>query len=128
MGTTHSKRTKPPEYFKEINSFDERKKASASAIHRCPNSIPIICEPDPDCSFTISKVKYEVPNDITIGQLAGVVRKYINGLNEDQPLGLWIDNCNHYPDKAWNVSDMYENHKDEDGFLYIKLRKMVYFS
>jgi hypothetical protein len=62
----------------------------------------VICEKVEKSDIaTIDKKKYLVPADLTVGQFVYVIRKRIK-LS---------------PEKA--IFSIYEEHKDEDGFLYI---------
>ena len=70
-------------------------------------------EPDlPD----IDKKKYLVPTDLTVGQFVHVIRKRIK-LAPEKAIFIFVNNV--LPPTAGLMSQIYEEQKDEDGFLYI---------
>lgn len=60
--------------------------------------------------------RYLVPADITAGQLVYVVRKRIK-LSPEKALFIFVRNS--LPPTASLMSAIYEEFKDEDGFLYL---------
>lgn len=65
---------------------------------------------------SIDKKKYLVPNDLTVGQFTYVIRKRIK-VNPEKALFIFVRNI--LPPNAALISDVYGDHKDEDGFLYM---------
>lgn len=65
---------------------------------------------------SIDKKKYLVPNDLTVGQFTYVIRKRIQ-VNPEKALFIFVKNV--LPPNAALISDVYSEHKDEDGFLYL---------
>jgi GABA(A) receptor-associated protein len=77
----------------------------------------VICEKDlrsdiPD----IDKKKYLVPQDLTVGQYVYVIRKRIR-LSPEKAIFIFVNNV--LPPTAALMSSIYEEQKDEDGFLYV---------
>uniref|UniRef100_A0A2P2K705 Autophagy-related protein n=1 Tax=Rhizophora mucronata TaxID=61149 RepID=A0A2P2K705_RHIMU len=64
----------------------------------------------------IDKKKYLVPADLTIGQFVYVVRKRIK-LGAEKAIFVFVKNT--LPPTAALMSAIYEENKDEDGFLYM---------
>ena len=64
----------------------------------------------------IDKKKYLVPQDLTVGQFVYIIRKRIK-LSPEKAIYLFINNI--LPPTAALMSSIYEDQKDEDGFLYI---------
>ena len=64
----------------------------------------------------IDKNKYLVPPDLTIGQFLYVIRKRIK-LTPEKSIFLFINNS--IPSSSKIISQLYKDHKNEDGFLYI---------
>jgi GABA(A) receptor-associated protein len=64
----------------------------------------------------IDKKKYLVPADLTCGQFVYVIRKRLK-LPPEQAIQLFINGI--IPSTAALLNTIYEEHKDEDGFLYI---------
>jgi GABA(A) receptor-associated protein len=65
----------------------------------------------------IEKHKYLVPKDITVGQFMYVVRKRIK-LSPEKAIFIFLGNGILPPTSAL-VNEVYEKHKEADGFLYI---------
>ncbi|CAM6038082.1 unnamed protein product [Sphagnum compactum] len=63
----------------------------------------------------IDKKKYLVPTDLTIGQFVYVIRKRIK-LSYEKAIFIFVKNI--LPPTSAMMSSIYEEHKDEDGFLY----------
>jgi GABA(A) receptor-associated protein len=80
--------------------------------------VPVICEKaDRSDIPDIDKKKYLVPADLTVGQFHYVIRKRIK-LAPEKALFLFCNNS--IPPNAALMSTVYEENKDEDGFLYIQ--------
>ena len=65
----------------------------------------------------IDKKKYLVPQDLTVGQFVYVVRKRIR-LAPEKAIFIFINNV--LPPTAALMSSIYDEQKDEDGFLYVQ--------
>ena len=57
-----------------------------------------------------------MPADLTVGQFVYVIRKRIK-LSPEKAIFIFVDEV--LPPTAAIMSSIYEEHKDEDGFLYI---------
>jgi hypothetical protein len=64
----------------------------------------------------IDKKKYLVPSDLTVGQFCYVIRKRIK-LAPEKAIFIFVNEV--LPPTAALMSSIYDEHKDEDGFLYI---------
>jgi GABA(A) receptor-associated protein len=103
--------------FKKIKSLEKRKNESRQIIAKYPDRIPIICERGNNSSIdAIDKNKYLVPSDLTVGQFIYIIRKRIN-LNSNKALFIFINNT--IPPSSRTISSIYDEYKDEDGFIYI---------
>lgn len=98
--------------------FLERRQAEASRIReKYPDRIPVIVErADKTDIPDIDKKKYLVPADLTVGQFVYVVRKRIK-LSAEKAIFIFVKNV--LPPTAAMLSAIYEENKDEDGFLYM---------
>lgn len=105
--------------FKVKNSFERRFSESQRIIQKYPDKIPVICEKGavgndiPD----IDRKKYLCPDDISIANFMYVIRKRIK-LSADKSIFLFVNDTNLVPTAAL-LSQVYHEHKDDDGFLYI---------
>jgi hypothetical protein len=86
-------------------------------ILTCVGHPQVICEKVEKSDIaTIDKKKYLVPADLTVGQFVYVIRKRIK-LSPEKAIFIFVDEV--LPPTAALMSSIYEEHKDEDGFLYI---------
>jgi len=77
----------------------------------------VICEKVEKSDIPIiDKKKYLVPSDLTVGQFCYVIRKRIK-LAPEKAIFIFVNEV--LPPTAALMSSIYEEHKDEDGFLYI---------
>mmetsp|Transcript_14457 Transcript_14457/g.25997 ORF Transcript_14457/g.25997 Transcript_14457/m.25997 type:complete len:127 (-) Transcript_14457:328-708(-) len=105
--------------YKELSSFSQRAKESRIIRKKYPGRIPVICERDARSSgsiMQIDKVKFLVPSDLTVGQFQFVIRKRLQ-ITPETAMFLFA-NGRPAPGSA-TMSMMYEESKDEDGFLYM---------
>ncbi|XP_057470615.1 autophagy-related protein 8C-like [Actinidia eriantha] len=96
----------------------ERRQAESSRIReKYPDRIPVIVEKAERSDIPdIDKKKYLVPADLSVGQFVYVVRKRIK-LGAEKAIFVFVKNT--LPSTAALMSAIYEENKDEDGFLYI---------
>lgn len=106
--------------FKSQYTFQARLEESLRIRKKYPDRFPVICEKAtikknfdiPD----IDKSKYLVPMDLTISQFLYVIRKRIK-LPAEKAIFLFVDGT--IPSSSAFISQIYANHRDADGFLYI---------
>ena len=103
--------------FKDKYSYLERKTESNRILKKYPYKIPIICEKiKSENILNIKKNKFLVSRDLISGQFIFIIRKLIN-INQETALFLFISN--NIPPCSAYISDIYEEYKEPDGFLYI---------
>lgn len=104
--------------FKSKYTLEERKMESAKVTVKYPDRIPIICEKNSNSNITpdIDKTKYLVPCDLTMGQFIYVIRKRLS-ISSNYALYIFINGT--IPASSALLITLYENEKDEDGFLYM---------
>jgi GABA(A) receptor-associated protein len=106
--------------FKQEFCYDDRWQEAHRVLHRFPDRIPIICERydyyDYECP-NIDKRKYLVPKNLTIGQFLLVIRKRIK-IEPEKAIYFIVNQT--IPPSTSTLLDIYNQHKDLDGFLYIK--------
>ncbi|KAJ0048469.1 hypothetical protein Pint_15894 [Pistacia integerrima] len=66
--------------------------------------------------FKCENYRYLVPADLTVGQFVYVIRKRIK-LSAEKAIFIFVDNV--LPPTGAIMSAIYEEKKDEDGFLYV---------
>jgi GABA(A) receptor-associated protein len=101
--------------FKDTFSLNTRHDEASRILAKYPGRIPIICETD---IKNISRMKYLVPNDLTIGKLMYVFRKRLQ-IPYEKALFMTVNNI--IPPTSARVSDIYNKHKDENLFIYFFL-------
>ena len=105
--------------FKNKYSFEQRKSESHRIINKYPDRIPLICQKSKTANKScpaIDKQKYLVPQDITVGQFIYIIRQRLK-LSSEKALYIFINGT--IPSVGRLITDVYKEHTDEDGFLYI---------
>ncbi|KAL0353654.1 UNVERIFIED_CONTAM: putative beta-1,3-galactosyltransferase 4 [Sesamum angustifolium] len=98
-------------------SFERRQAEAARIREKYPDRIPVIVEKAERSDIPdIDKKKYLVPADLTVGQFVYVVRKRIK-LSAEKAIFIFVKNI--LPPTAAMMSAIYDENKDEDGFLYM---------
>lgn len=97
-------------------TLEERMNESLGVRNRHPDRIPIILSRGNSKVREINRNKYLVPLDMTMGQLAFVVRRKIE-MTPEKALFLFVNN-KLLPTNAL-MEQIYHIEKNEDGFLYI---------
>ena len=106
------------EFHKQF-SFEKRKEEATRIKQKYSDRIPVIVQRLPtDTSIpNIDKKKYLVPNDLTLGQFAYVIRKRIK-INPEQSIFIFVNNT--LPTTSILMSQLFEECVDKDGFLYLE--------
>lgn len=106
--------------FKKNNSLEKRQSESNRIREKYGDRLPIIVEKHAGKSSSdipdIDKKKYLVPKDLTVGQFQYVIRKRLK-LDSEKAVFLFVDGI--LPSTSGLLTELYDNHKDEDGFLYV---------
>ncbi|XP_021766869.1 autophagy-related protein 8C-like [Chenopodium quinoa] len=103
--------------FKFEHPFEKRQAEASRIREKYPDRIPVIVEKAERTDIPdIDKKKYLVPADLTVGQFVYVVRKRVN-LSPEKAIFVFVKNI--LPPTAALMSTIYEDNKDEDGFLYM---------
>ncbi|KAK9031402.1 hypothetical protein V6N11_032784 [Hibiscus sabdariffa] len=103
--------------FKLEHPLEMRKAEAGRIREKYPDRIPVIVEKAERSDIPdIDKKKYLVPADLTVGQFVYVVRKRIK-LSAEKAIFVFVKNT--LPPTAALMSAIYEENKDEDGFLYL---------
>lgn len=103
--------------FKAEHPLEKRKAEAEKILSKYPDRIPVICEKaDRSDIPEIDKKKYLVPADLSVGQFIYVIRKRIK-LPSEKAIFIFVGN--YVPPQSAAMSAIYEEKRDEDGFLYI---------
>ncbi|GMH43021.1 hypothetical protein BSKO_10943 [Bryopsis sp. KO-2023] len=106
-----------PRNFRQEHSFEKRKAEADRIRAKYPDRIPVIVEKSERSDIPdIDKQKYLVPSDLLVGQFVFVIRKRIK-LSSEKAIFIFVKNF--LPATAALMMNVYQEHKDPDGFLYI---------
>ncbi|XP_027202065.2 microtubule-associated protein 1 light chain 3 gamma-like isoform X1 [Dermatophagoides pteronyssinus] len=106
--------------FKQRKSFAMRREEVLGIRAKFPNKIPIIVERSTKERYLprLDKTKFLVPLELTMGRFMTVIRNRMN-LNGRQSLHFMINNQTIVVEMSRTMNEIYKDHKDKDGFLYI---------
>jgi len=104
--------------FIEVHPFPRRLEESKRVMEKYPDRIPVIMEKAANSKNVpdIDRKKFLVPRDIIVSQFTFIIRKRIN-LTAEKAIFVFVNNT--LPPSSAVMSDIYEAHKNEDGFLYM---------
>ncbi|KMZ57496.1 Autophagy 8 [Zostera marina] len=103
--------------FKLEHDIEKRQAESSRIREKYPDRIPVIVEKAEGSDIpNIDKKKYLVPADLTVGQFVYVVRKRIK-LSAEKAIFILVDNV--LPSTGAIMAAVYDEKKDNDGFLYV---------
>ena len=101
--------------FKTQYTLEERKKQSSNILNKYKDSVPIYID-FTNLSKPIEKSKFVIPNGFTVGQLLTAIRMKMT-LSPACALFIFINN--RLVPVTSIISTIYQENKDEDGFLYV---------
>ena len=105
--------------FQKNNSLEARCGESKRIIEKYPDRIPIIVEVHPKSDIPkLTKNKFLVPKEITMGQFLYIIRKRIS-LPPEKALFLFVNNI--IPKTSCTITELYKEQKESDNFLYIHI-------
>lgn len=104
--------------FKNNFPFRKRKDESNKIMIKYPDRIPIICQRSGKNVPDLDKKKYLVPDDLTLGQFLYVIRKRMK-LRPEMSIYLFVGEDFCIPNNTTLMTNVYHEHSDADGFLYI---------
>ncbi|KAG5592940.1 hypothetical protein H5410_043454 [Solanum commersonii] len=109
--------------FKQEHDLEKRRAEAARIREKYADRIPYFCnmqviveKAEKSDIPNIDKKKYLVPADLTVGQFVYVIRKRIK-LSAEKAIFIFIDNV--LPPTGAIMSAIYDEKKDDDGFLYV---------
>ena len=103
--------------FKTEFSFDKRLEESTKIKEKHPERVPIIVTKGKNCQLKeMDKYKFLAPYDLTLGQFLVVIRKRIS-LDNSEALFVFVNNT--LINTSQTLGTIYEDSKDQDGFLYM---------
>merc|ERR1711934_547415 len=107
----------PLKRFKDEHNFDKCVDEVEKICKKHADRIPVICERAEGSDIPeIDRKKYLVPQELTVGQFIYVVRKRLH-LPPEKSIFIFVNGVLPSTGAAL-MSQMYNDHKDADGFLY----------
>jgi len=107
--------------FKTEHSLEERSSESSRIVLKYADRVPVVVERSDSANAStlelLDKKKYLVPVDLTMGQFVFVIRKRLR-LPATEAIYLSTHKGS-IPSTSTFMKTMYEQHRDEDGFLYL---------
>ena len=110
--------------FKDEHPFDKRKSEADKIRHKYQDRIPVIVERNAKERNIeeIDKKKYLVPGELTVSQFMYVVKKRIK-IGPEHALYCFVKDSKTgkdvLPASSSTMAVVYQQHKDEDCFLYL---------
>ena len=101
----------------ENNTFEERKSQSLKLRNKYPEKLPIIIIPH---EIELTKKKFLVPYEINFATFMKSISTNIK-INKSEALFCLIGDI--LPASTQSMIELYNQHVNKDGFLYIKMRK-----
>jgi len=103
--------------YKEEHAFEKRRAEGEKIRRKYPDRVPVIVEKAPKARIgDLDKKKYLVPSDLTVGQFYFLIRKRIS-LRPEDALFFFVNNV--IPPTSATMGSLYQEHHEEDSFLYI---------
>ncbi|XP_016359689.1 microtubule-associated proteins 1A/1B light chain 3C-like isoform X1 [Sinocyclocheilus anshuiensis] len=116
-------KTQHPKPFKQRKSLDHRsatrKQEVAGIRTKFPTKIPVIIERYRREKYLppLDKTKFLVPQELTMSQFVTIIRNRMT-LMPTQAFYLLINNSG-IASMSLTMAQLYKDHRDEDGFLYM---------
>ena len=101
--------------YKKKYSLEERKSKFNEIIKKYPGKCPIICYTSPELP-DLRNSKFLVATDICYTNFLFSVRKNLN-VTSEQAIYMFINEKLMSSNRL--IGEIYENNKEEDGFLYV---------
>jgi microtubule-associated protein 1 light chain len=111
--------------YKQKKSFDARKAEVTTISSKFPNKIPVIVERGRNERNLplLDRSKFLVPEELSLAQFSVIVRERLGVPLSEETTMFFLVNDKSLVVLSTPLRQVYENDKDEDGFLY-----MVYTS
>ncbi len=107
--------------YKEIITFDERKKRSNSLLTKYSDKIPVILEKSSHDKYLpkLEKNKLLVANDMTTSNIIQLLKKNLT-IDSSTAIYIMISDKNIVLSGSQSIESIYKDYKNEDGFLYLE--------
>lgn len=99
----------------------KRRQWHNEAVVKFPTKVAIIVERASNQDSQLAQLanpKFLMPKAFSVGEVLSVVRSKLN-MSKEKGLVLMESKGKYILKASHNIGDVYEQHKDEDGFLYL---------
>merc|ERR1712107_54458 len=109
--------------MRDVAPFEKRSAESRRILSKYPDRIPVICEKAIRSNLPeIEKKKFLVPGTMLFGEFKYIIHKHLNQtavgtVTADQTIYLFVNTTT--PKTGALVSEVYDQFKADDGFLYV---------
>lgn len=104
-------------YKRTQGTFEHRKDKGERIRCQYPTRVPVICVKVQNSTIPdLDKQKFLVPEDLSISQFTLVLRRRVR-LPPETAMYILVNNS--FPAPTTLMSAIYDNGKDDDGFLYV---------
>jgi microtubule-associated protein 1 light chain len=102
-------------------SFNERKKKCNLLLSKYPDKIPVILEKSKVDKYLpkIDKSKLLVSQDMTVSNIIKLLKSNLK-INENTSIYIIIAKKNVMVSGSQSIFSIYQEHKNDDGFLYLE--------
>lgn len=102
--------------YKKKFTHEQICKQADNILKKYPDRIPIIVQSGKDSTIPkLEKNKFLVPRDITLGQFIYIIRRRVE-LKPEEAMFVFINDS--LVNNSKLMSDIYDEYKDETGFLF----------
>ena len=107
--------------YNEILPFEDRIKKSKVLLEKYPDKIPVILEKSKKDKLLSNSVKNKllVSQDMTITTILQLIKKNLK-INEHMAIYIMVSDKNIMLSGSYSISEIYNNYKNNDGFLYLE--------
>ncbi len=103
----------------QTKSFDERKAESSRIKQKYPTRIPVIVDVASGSNVVLTKNKFLIESDLTLGHLIYAIRKRVQ-LQPESAIFAYLEN-NIIGTPSELMGSVYRNSANADGFLYVTI-------
>jgi GABA(A) receptor-associated protein len=116
----HAVGTDEPTFSSKFLELDlpKRQQLSDRALKKHVNRIPVIVDRISKESMDISKHKFLVPHELSLGEFVGRLR-LLSDASRSYIFFVKTKQRHILPPLTDQLQDLYEQHKEDDGFLYL---------
>lgn len=105
------------------DEIDRIKSESTRMLNKHPNRVIIYVDKYPNSKNknilpSLKNNKFLVPDEFNFGQFSNIIRKNLN-FDSTQGLFYFVGKQNTIPPMTKNLGELYNEHKDEDGRMYV---------